>query len=80
MEPMEPPIDPPLIASANGEVRYMLQLQQMPKRGPYMKFTLETLAEAGKRAAEHSVAAIIHYYYYEKQSLKMGVAIKILGP
>ena len=48
------------IASANGEVRRVLQ--QTQKRGTYAKLTADKKAEIGKRAAEHGVAATIRYY------------------
>ncbi len=56
------------IASANGEVRQLLQAQQAAepvsatKRGSYVKFTPEQKAEVGKRAAEHGVAATVRYF------------------
>ena len=70
------------ITSANVEVRHVVN-QEPASRGPYAKFTAEpqivsftilSLAEQraviGKRAAEHGVAATIHFYAKEFPNLK----------
>ena len=54
----------------------MLQLPANAEKRSVRK--LHTGIEIGKRAAEHGLAATI--CYYEKRSLEMGVAIRILGP
>ena len=57
------------IASANGEVRSVAS-QEPASRGAYSKFTSEQKAVIGKRAAEHGVAATIHFYANKFPNLK----------
>ena len=63
--PLSKKVPSTAIASANEEVKSVVQQPAKRARGPYTKFTAEQRATIGKRAAEHGVAATVRYY--EKQ-------------
>ena len=65
------------IASANAEVRGVLEIEEQTtigegKRGPYTKVTAKLKAQIGKRAAEHRVAATIRHYAKKFPELRCG--------